>query len=256
MASNSLALARLNQALVNRRLVKVIAGIENHDLDHVLAVVRAAGAAGAQAVDVAADPTIVSAVLEASDLVVFASAIEPTELARAVEAGAHVVELGNFDGLYRRGQFPTASQILAWTRETRDLIGDRATLCVTISGRLPLAVQLDLARDLQAAGADLIQAEGVLGLAEGSGIHASLTAITSALANAAEIARVVEIPVILAGGLNAENVAFAHATGACGVGVGRSISGAGDLEAMTRSARAVVESLTRYEHAGPALRLA
>jgi thiamine monophosphate synthase len=256
MASNSLALARLNQALVNRRLVKVIAGIENHDLDHVLEVVRAAGAAGAQAVDVAADPAIVSAVREASDLVVFASAIEPTELARAVEAGAHVVELGNFDGLYRRGQFPTASQILAWTRETRALIGDRAPLCVTISGRLPLAVQLDLARDLQAAGADLIQAEGVLGLAEGSGIHASLTAITSALANAAEIARVVEIPVILAGGLNAENVAFAHATGACGVGVGRSISGAGDLEAMTRTARAVVESLARYEHAGPALRLA
>jgi thiamine monophosphate synthase len=102
----------------------------------------------------------------------------------------------------------------------------------------------------------MIQAEGVLGLAEGTGVHAALSAITSALANATEIARIVEIPVFLAGGLTAENVAFAHATGASGVGVGRAIADAGDLESMTAAARAVVESLARFEIAGRSLRLA
>ena len=217
-------LSRMNQALQNRTFVKVIAGIENFDASNVQDIVKAAKAAGAHAVDIAADADLIRMAKQHSDLTIFVSSTEPAKLIEAARAGADVLELGNFDAMYRRGEEPTAEQILNWTREIKAAVGDSLPLCVTISGRLALDVQLDLATSLQAAGADLIQSEGLM-LGKGQDdTHSALMAITSALANAAEIRKVVELPIFVAGGINPANASFAVGAGANGVGIGRAVS--------------------------------
>lgn len=255
MHSNA-ALTRMNQALANRTFVKVIAGIENRDVAHVRSVVEAATAAGAHAVDIAADADLVAQVKAATHLAVFVSAVEPAQLIAAAAAGADVLELGNFDALYARGIEPTAEEILGWTREVKAAVGDRLPLCVTISGRLPLATQLDLATRLQAAGADLIQSEGVQSAADVVDTQSAIASITNALANAAEIRRVIELPLFVAGGITAANAAFAIAAGANGVGVGRAVSRCRTALEMEQVAAGVVKALEGVRSAGATLAIA
>ena len=83
-------LQTLNAALQERRLLKVIAGIENFDLNSVVTIAKAAQAGGAQAVDIAADAALIKAVKEATNLIVFVSATEPAKLISAAANGAEV----------------------------------------------------------------------------------------------------------------------------------------------------------------------
>ncbi|HEY9855645.1 MAG TPA: DUF561 domain-containing protein [Stenomitos sp.] len=252
MHSNA-AMTRMNQALASRTFVKVIAGIENFDAAHVLNVVAAATAAGAHAVDIAADAALIAQVKAATNLAVFVSATEPAKLIAAAEAGADVLELGNFDAMYAQGIEPTAEEILGWTREVKAAVGDRVPLCVTISGRLPLAVQLDLATSLQAAGADIIQSEGVQSAVDVVDTQSAIASITNALANAAEIRRVIELPVFVAGGITAANAAFAIAAGANGVGVGRAVSRCATVAEMEFVTASVLKALEGIRSAGATL---
>lgn len=252
MHSNA-AMTRMNQALASRTFVKVIAGIENYDVANVRDVVKAATLAGAHAVDIACDAELIARVKAETNLVVFVSATEPAKLIAAAEAGADVLELGNFDAMYARGIEPTADEILAWTREVKAAVGDRLPLCVTISGRLPLATQLDLATSLQAAGADLIQSEGVQSSVDVVDTQSAIASITAALANAAEIRRVIELPLFVAGGITPANAAFAIAAGANGVGVGRAVSRCATVSEMESVAANVVKALESVRSAGATL---
>lgn len=251
--THSPALTRMHHALAARTFVKVIAGIANFDHDHVLAVVDAAERAGAHAVDIAADPELIRAAKARTQAAVFVSATEPAQLIMAAEHGADVLELGNFDALYAQGIEPTAAQILDWTREVKAAVGDRLPLCVTVSGRLSLDEQVDLATRLQAAGADLIQSEGVLAQGAVTDVRSAIESITDALANAAELVRVLEVPLFVAGGITPTNAAFAIAAGAAGVGVGRAVSRAQDQDAMTDVATQVVEAVVRVQSRGRGL---
>ena len=89
------------QHLIEKRAVKVIAGIDNFDIDNIRKVVRAAETAQASAIDICADEKIVSEIREMTDMPLFVSSIVPEELVRAVELGADAIELGNFDVLYK-----------------------------------------------------------------------------------------------------------------------------------------------------------
>lgn len=250
------SLSRMNQALQNRTFVKVIAGIENVDAANVHAIVAAATKAGAHAVDIAADAELIRSVKAATNLAVFASSTEPAKLIEAAKAGADVLELGNFDAMYRRGVEPTAEAILNWTREVKAAVGDHMPLCVTISGRLPLEVQLDLATSLQAAGADLIQSEGVLLGNNNGDTHSALAAIANALANAAEIRKVVELPIFVAGGITPANASFAMGAGANGVGIGRAVSSLDHAAEMEAVVAQTVRALDEVRSEGRGLALA
>ena len=118
------SLQALKAALQARNAVKVIAGIANFDLNNVLQVARAAEAAQAHAVDVAARPEIVKAVREVTSPAIFASSVEPQELAAAVAAGADVAELGNFDALYNQGLFLSAEDVLKLAEDLDDIVKD------------------------------------------------------------------------------------------------------------------------------------
>ena len=100
------------RALEEKRAVKIIAGIDNFDIENIKKVVAAASNSGASAIDICADSDIVSMVRHMTDLPLFVSSVKPQELAHAVILGADAVELGNFDALYKKGQSFTAAQVL------------------------------------------------------------------------------------------------------------------------------------------------
>ncbi|MEB3199778.1 MAG: DUF561 domain-containing protein [Synechococcaceae cyanobacterium] len=239
----------LQHAIGERRLLKVIAGLTNHDHDAVLRVSRAAAAGGADLVDIACDPQLVAAVAAACpSLPICVSAVDPELFPAAVAAGAALVEIGNFDAFYPLGRVFDAAEVLELTRRTRELL-PAVPLSVTVPHVLPLDQQERLAVDLAAAGADLIQTEGgtsarpvsagILGLIEkASPTLAAAHAISRALADSPT-----PLPVLCASGLSAVTAPMAIAAGAAGVGVGSAVNRLDDELAMLAVVRGLRQAL-------------
>jgi hypothetical protein len=240
--------APLRSALAQRRLLKVIAGLTNFDAAAVERVSRAAGRGGADLVDVACDPELVRLAVQVSGLPICVSAVDPELFPAAVEAGAALVEIGNYDAFYPLGRIFDAAEVLELTRRTRALLSE-VVLSVTVPHVLPLDQQEQLAIDLVAAGADLIQTEGgtsarpfsagSLGLIEKAApTLAAAHSISRALAAAAAPA-----PVLCASGLSAVTVPMAIAAGAAGVGVGSAVNRLSDELAMVAVVRSLRDAL-------------
>jgi hypothetical protein len=235
--------APLQSALQGRRLLKVIAGLRNVEAASVERICRAAGAGGADLVDVACDPAIVRLAADASGLPICVSAVDPELFPAAVAAGAVMVEIGNFDSFYPEGRIFGAEEVLAITRRTRALL-PAVALSVTVPHVLPLDQQQQLALDLAAAGADLIQTEGGTSARPFSpGALGLIEKAAPTLAAAHAISRVVTVPVLCASGLSAVTLPLAIAAGACGVGVGSAVNRLDDELAMVAVVRGLREAL-------------
>ena len=233
----------LKQALQHKKALKVISGLNNFERSQVSAVVRAAAAGGATFVDIAADPGLISHVRRLIDLPICVSAVEPERFVSAVEAGADLIEIGNFDSFYAQGRCFEGSEVLALTQQTRALLPS-ITLSVTVPHILPLDEQVHLAEALVAAGADLIQTEG--GTSSKPAHAGTLGLIEKAaptLAAAYSISRAVAVPVLCASGLSSVTVPMAIAAGASGVGVGSAINQLNDEVAMVAAVKSLVEAL-------------
>ena len=249
MSRLSLLPAALRRSLEQRSALKVIAGLMNFNADSVARVSRAAGLGGADLIDVACDAQLVKLAIEASGgLPVCVSSVEPEQFPAAVAAGAAMVEIGNFDAFYPQGRIFGAEEVLELTRRTRGLLPE-VVLSVTVPHVLPMDQQEQLAVDLVAAGADLIQTEGgtsakpfsagSLGLIEKAApTLAAAHSISAALQHAGETA-----PVLCASGLSAVTVPMAIAAGAAGVGVGSAVNRLDDELAMVAVVRGLREAL-------------
>ncbi|MFS8020735.1 putative aldolase-type TIM barrel [Helianthus anomalus] len=226
-----------------RRALKIISGLQNFNKDNVASVVTAADKGGATHVDIACDPELVKLVTSLTCLPVCVSSVDPSAFLAAVEAGASMVEIGNYDSFYDAGIVFSPEQILNLTVETRRIL-PLVTLSVTVPHTLSLPDQTKLAELLEQEGADIIQTEGgkcsnpskpgVLGLIE----KASPT-----LAAAYSISRAVKIPVMCASGLSAVTAPMAITAGAAGVGVGSAINKLNDVVAMIAEVRSIADSL-------------
>ena len=235
--------ASLRTALVERRALKVIAGLTNFDAASVERISRAAGLGGADVIDVACDPALVRLAAEVSGLPICVSAVDPELFPAAVAAGAAMVEIGNYDAFYPLGRIFDAPEVLAITRRTRELLPE-VVLSVTVPHVLPLDQQEQLAVDLVAAGADIIQTEG--GTSAKPFSAGSLGLIEKAaptLAAAHSISRAVSVPVLCASGLSSVTVPMAIAAGAAGVGVGSAVNKLNDQLAMVAVVRGLCEAL-------------
>ena len=234
----------LQRSLEQRSALKVIAGLMNFDAASVARVARAAGHGGADLIDVACDPELVSlAIRESGGVPVCVSSVEPEQFSAAVAAGAVMVEIGNFDAFYPEGRVFGAEEVLALTRRTRELL-PQVVLSVTVPHVLPLDQQEQLAVDLVAAGADLIQTEG--GTSARPFSAGSLGLIEKAaptLAAAHSISRAVDVPVLCASGLSAVTLPMAIAAGAAGVGVGSAVNRLSDELAMVAVVRGLRAAL-------------
>ena len=235
----------LQRGLDQRTILKVIAGLMNFDAVSVERVARAAGHGGADLIDVACDADLVKLAIEASAGVpVCVSSVEPEQFPAAVAAGAVMVEIGNFDAFYPQGRIFGAAEVLELTRRSRALL-PQTVLSVTVPHVLPMDQQQQLAVDLVAAGADLIQTEG--GTSARPFSAGSLGLIEKAaptLAAAHSISRVASVPVLCASGLSAVTVPMAIAAGASGVGVGSAVNRLEDELAMVAVVRGLREALS------------
>lgn len=149
----------LQSAVAQRRAIKIISGLNNFDIAHVTAVVKAAEQGGATFVDIAADADLIRTVRQSIQLPICVSAVEPEKFVEAVAAGADLIEIGNFDSFYAQGRQFSAKDVLKMTQQTRALLPTIA-LSVTVPHILELDQQVQLAQDLVKAGATLIQTEG------------------------------------------------------------------------------------------------
>ncbi len=233
----------LATALAQHKALKVISGLTNFDTANVSAIVKAAQAGGATFVDIAADPALVRHVRQLINLPICVSAVEPELFVAAVEAGADLIEIGNFDAFYAQGRRFEAKEVLELTQKTRSLLPE-ITLSVTVPHILPLDEQVQLAELLVEAGANIIQTEG--GTSSQPTHGGTLGLIEKAaptLAAAHSISRAVSVPVLCASGLSSVTVPMAIAAGASGVGVGSAINQLNDEVAMVAAVRSLVEAL-------------
>lgn len=215
----------LQKSLEERSHLKVIAGLNNFDIDSVTRIAKAAGRGSADLLDVACEPQLVRLAIQCSDIPVCVSAVDPNLFPPAMDAGASMIEIGNFDSFYAEGRIFESQEVLALTIETKKLLPD-VFLSVTVPHTLPLDKQAELAVDLVEQGADLIQTEGgtrakplnagSLGLIEKA---APTLAAAQIISQALKTSNCV-VPVICASGLSSITAPMAIAAGASGVGVG------------------------------------
>jgi hypothetical protein len=241
---------KLERALAASQALKVISGLNNFDSRQVSQVVTAAHRGGGTFVDIAADRNLVRLARQLTDLPVCVSAVEPELFVSAVEAGADLVEIGNFDSFYARGITFSANEVLDLTRRTRSLLPE-ITLSVTVPHILPLDKQVELAEELVRSGADIIQTEGgTSSLPSHAGVLGAIEKAAPTLAAAYEISRAVSVPVLCASGLSSVTVPMAIAAGASGVGVGSAINKLDNEVAAIAAVRSLVEALQTVKRVG------
>lgn len=231
------------QHLKEKRAVKVIAGIDNYDIENVKKVVTAATQAGASAIDICASEEIFETARQLTELPLFVSSISPEELVQAVKMGADAIELGNFDALYKKGLRMDAQEILSLAQKTMSLINKSETFfSVTVPGHLSVAEQIELAQKLEEIGVDLIQTEGAaISNAQSDGARGLLETAQVSIANTIELSRNIDIPVMTASGITPTTAALAFAAGASAIGVGSCINKIDSTIAMIAVARSLVE---------------
>lgn len=237
----------LETAFRQQEVLKVISGLNNFDRDRVSQVIKAATAGGATLVDIAADPDLVKMAKGLSDLPICVSAVDPQAFLPCVEAGADLIEIGNFDTFYAQGRRFEAEEVLELTQQTRQLL-PTTPLSVTVPHILPLDQQVELATTLVEAGADIIQTEG--GTSSNpthSGTLGLIEKATPTLAAASHLSQAVSVPVLCASGLSNVTIPMAIAAGASGVGVGSAVNQLNDEIAMMATVRSLVEALNTIQ---------
>lgn len=233
----------LHQAFAQGHALKIISGLTNFDRANVLAVAKAAQQGGATFVDIAADADLVRHVSQHISLPICVSAIDPEAFLAPVAAGAKLIEIGNFDAFYAQGLTFNAKDVLALTQRTRELL-PHIMLSVTVPHTLPLNGQVQLAEDLVALGADIIQTEGGTSTQPTHpGTMGLIEKATPTLAAAHAISRAVGIPVLCASGISDVTAPMAIAAGAAGVGVGSAVNKLNNEIAMVAAVRSLRESL-------------
>jgi len=238
----------LQKSIQNRSLLKVISGLNNFNPESVVRISKAAGLGGADLLDIACEPELVELAVESSNIPVCVSAVDPTLFPEAVQAGASIIEIGNFDTFYPDGRFFSADEVLSLAVESRRLLPE-IVLSVTVPHVLPLDSQAQLALDLVDVGVDLIQTEGgtsshpispgTLGLIEkASPTLAGTFAIVAAFNKSNN-----DVPVICASGLSEVTVPMAISVGAAGVGVGTAVNKLNTEVAMIATVKSLRQAL-------------
>ncbi|XP_065879780.1 uncharacterized protein ycf23-like [Euphorbia lathyris] len=226
-----------------RRALKIISGLQNFNRDNVASVVIAADKGGATHVDIACDPELVKLATTLTSLPVCVSSVDPAAFPAAVEAGAMMVEIGNYDSFYDQGLTFSPEQILNLTKETKRIL-PYVTLSVTVPHTLSLPDQVKLAELLELEGADIIQTEGgKCSNPSKSGVLGLIEKATPTLAAAYSISKEVKIPVMCSSGLSAVTSPMAITAGASGVGVGSAVNRLNDVVAMIAEVRRIADSI-------------
>ena len=238
----------LQKGFFENSLLKIIAGLNNFDKKSVISIAKAAGKGGADLLDVSCDPEIVDLAISNSNIPVCVSAVDPGLFPAAIEAGASMIEIGNFDSFYLEDRFFNAAEVLSLTIQTRKLLPD-VVLSVTVPHTISLNEQSQLALDLINQGADVIQTEGgTMAKPQSSGILGLIEKAAPTLAATYSLKHSIShsgfsAPVICASGLSSVTIPMAFSIGASGVGVGSEVNKLNDEIEMLAVVRRLRESI-------------
>lgn len=219
----------------DQRALKIISGIANFDAETVQKIAIASEESGATHLDIACDPTLVKIAKEnAPNVPIMVSSVFPEKFVDCVEAGADMLEIGNFDACYEEGMEFNSLDVLDLVKRTQQLC-PRVPLSVTIPHKLGLEEQIALAHSLEQLDVDIIQTEGSTSVENLSpGLMGIFEKATPTLASSYAISQSVKIPVMCSSGINTHTAKLAMASGAGGIGVGSAINKLSKTEDMKK----------------------
>nr|SCW22937.1 Hypothetical protein ycf23 [Nemalion sp. H.1444] len=211
----------ISKACEQKQMLKVIIGIDNFNVSNVMHKVKAAHVGGATYIDISANLQIIDEVKAVvPSLPVCVSSIDIDELVSCYDAGADMLELGNFDIFYDRGISFSPQQILDLASKLLIRIPD-ASICATIPHKLSLVQQIDLAKTLESIGVDMIQTEGISSKYKiCDKLSNSIKRSSASLCSTAVLSTYLTIPIVCSSGINSLSAPLAMLYGASGIGVG------------------------------------
>lgn len=221
---------KLNLLFKSKKVIKVIAGLDNCNVTDILKVAKAAELAKATYLDVVANTSVVQLLKKFVNIPICVSSVNPVDLYNCVILGADLVEIGNFNCLYKKSKYLTTSQIINLAQETRLLIGNEINICVTIPCYLYLHEQIELAKRLEQLGVNTLQTEGFVSkqiinskIFRSDNIFKSISLSAASLSSTYVISNTVKIPVIASSNINCLSSPVSIFYGASGVGIGSSV---------------------------------
>nr|YP_009398632.1 hypothetical protein [Kuetzingia canaliculata]ARW67818.1 hypothetical protein [Kuetzingia canaliculata] len=252
--------AELCQHFKSKQVIKVITGLDNSDIDKILKIVKAAELSKVNYIDTIANPSIVSILKSISSLPICVSSINPIDLYNCVIAGADLVELGNFDSLYKRNIYLNSSDIFNLAKETLELVNN-IDICVTIPYYLNWQEQIILAQKLENIGISILQTEGspiskpyrnynIITPKPNNydNVFCSFNSSCLSLSSTYILSNHVKIPVITSSKINCLSSSMAMLYGASGIGIGSAISQINDLNNMYSYIEELRQSLYLINH--------
>nr|YP_009397804.1 hypothetical protein [Sonderella linearis]ARW66990.1 hypothetical protein [Sonderella linearis] len=218
----------------SKKIIKVIIGLDNSNIHQILKIAKAAELSDANYIDIIANPYIVKLLKSIVNLPICVSSINPISLYNCVLSGADLVEIGNFDMFYKDNIYLTYIDIINLAKETRSLVGN-IDICVTIPHYLSLNEQIQIAKELESLGINILQTEGISlnnytdykllfdnKLSDKISISTDLSALT--LSSTYILSKFVDIPIITSSAMNCLTCPIANFYGSSGVGIGKAIS--------------------------------
>ncbi len=217
----NLSNTQLNNAFKSKRVIKIIAGINNINISEVATIASAAQLAGANYLDIAANVSLVKFLKSFSSLPLCISSIDPIEIYNCVSCGVNLVEVGNYDVFYQNNIYITSTQLLDLIKEIKLLIGNY-DMCVTIPYHMNLYEQIDLSKRLEYLGVNILQTEG-LTLNQVSTKRSFSSHLSTSLLSTYAISQSVDIPIITSSGITSMFTNMPFYYGASGLGLSSAI---------------------------------
>ena len=243
---------QLENVFNNKKVVKIISGIDNLNISNILQYIRACEISKATYVDIVANPEIVSFIKRITNLPICVSSINIIALYNSVLAGADLIEVGNFDVFYSKGIFLSPQQIVNISQQIRLLLPN-IDICVTIPYIFTLNQQIELALKLEDIGINIIQTEGKISKLIYSNLSKynilqdylfhSILRTSAALSSVYLLSKSVKIPVISSSGVNSLTGPIAFSYGASGIGIKSEISTFDNVDKMSFRINEIIQSL-------------
>jgi hypothetical protein len=232
--------------LDEKRLLKVISGINNYDLNKVRKIVHSAQIAGANLVDICDDEIIIKEMQNCFDIDLCVSSVDIEKLKNADKLGVAMLELGNYEALHAEGIYYSAQEVLEMAREIM-AFEPKALVSITVPGHLEVKDQVELAEKLEILGVDLIQTEGSMIVQEKvSAALGQIEKVKLTLANTIEISKVLNNTFLMtASGITPDTAKLAIACGANGIGVGQYINKLESEIEMIAATKALLEAISK-----------
>ncbi|BDE17631.1 hypothetical protein GpartN1_CHLp125 (chloroplast) [Galdieria partita] len=209
---------RIKQDLEKKKILKLITGLNNFNLNKIYNICIAASRNGVTYIDISSDPYLIKAIKKITDLPICASSILPEELYQSVEAGVDIIELGNYESFYEKGLIVNADHIIYLTNKIRSKMPN-IPLTVTIPSYLELNEQIKLAIKLQDYNIDFLQTEGKYKI-KSQYLSDYIKLALPTLISTEKISKLVNIPIICSSGISMFTAPLATYFGASGIGVG------------------------------------